>query len=378
VTIGGAYIDSPATPFIASNSVVLDGWVALPTPASTFEIRINGKIIRLRRGDPRSDVAERFPGMQCMSWAAFVDIAAVVDARQVLVADVFIDGHIVHRGYFRCKSAEGSPRPLVYFLHIAKTGGTSVRASLERWSNNLPMLHVYDEGLVDPAQYLSLSDSALSQYDIVYGHFWHGLHQNKSRPYRYVTLLRDPYEFIASNYFYRKYERAEPKFTRMKSIFEALEDPALESTLDNMFVRCIGGCDEARRVGPDDLATALVNMRNDFDLVCFTDEMERTVSKLASYFGVPLEHKRLNVTRGTAERTALDWGAFMRAAKPLVKWDLELCAAARRTFDQAASANALGIGSSSGSEDLHTDSHASPSVRNTIRLVNSTPPAKSN
>jgi hypothetical protein len=335
--LGAVHIDSPAEHLIAADSIVFEGWVALPNAQSSFTFRLNGQDVRILLAEHRPDVAETHAGHVCRSWRAFVDVSVLVDDNGVLVADLFIDGQIVHRTYYRCQR-KGLSRPLVYFMHIAKTGGTSIRASLERRSSSVRMLQVYEEGLVEPIQYMGVSDNAMKDYDLVYGHFYYGLHRGKSRPYRYVTMLRDPFEVIASTYFFNKYEQSHPKFVGMKSIFEALEDPSLFASFDNILVRCIAGVEDGSKpVDAADLSTAIVNLRTDFDIVCFTHEMERTAAKFSAYFGVPLQHRRDNVTRSSAERVALNWGEFKAAAKAYTRWDLELYSAAQRMFEGAGS-----------------------------------------
>jgi hypothetical protein len=101
-------------------------------------------------------------------------------------------------------------------------------------------------------------------------------------------------------------------------------------------VRCVSGASPDSPISAPDLTAALVNLRKDFDMVCFTEDMDRATTQLSAYFGVPILHRRDNATPSTAERAALNWAEFKEAAKKLVRWDLELYSAARRIFDHPA------------------------------------------
>lgn len=96
------------------------------------------------------------------------------------------------------------------YIHVPKCGGTSILAVLEKWFNENFYKHYYDEkNNKMPPKYNLRSDVCIC------GHF------NKKRQFgimdyypeadQFVTILRDPFERVASIYFYVKRVERERK-----------------------------------------------------------------------------------------------------------------------------------------------------------------------
>lgn len=85
----------------------------------------------------------------------------------------------------------------VYYLHIPKTGGTSLISFLD---------NQFDPDTVCPAQLLpelfALPLESMEQYRLFRGHLWHGLGAYVGRNLSYVTMLRDPVQRTVSWYLH--------------------------------------------------------------------------------------------------------------------------------------------------------------------------------
>lgn len=85
----------------------------------------------------------------------------------------------------------------VYYLHIPKTGGTSLISFLDEQ---------FDPEDICPAQLLpelfALPFESLERYRLFRGHLWHGLASYLRRDLTYITMLRDPVQRTVSWYLH--------------------------------------------------------------------------------------------------------------------------------------------------------------------------------
>ncbi|WP_426029388.1 hypothetical protein [Caulobacter sp. DWP3-1-3b2] len=129
-------------------------------------------------------------------------------------------------------------KTIFYFMHVPKTAGTAVLSRLRSATANLKMLEIYDsDGNFSPAQLRALSPRSLQKYDLIYGHFDYGVHASFENPHRYLTILRDPFDFVLSQYFFPKYVLREPLHIAHRSIFDFLNEHS--GHLDNSFCRAL-------------------------------------------------------------------------------------------------------------------------------------------
>lgn len=89
----------------------------------------------------------------------------------------------------------------VIFLHIAKTGGSTLSNVLRRqYSPQVCYDHVRHPGGKRPLDDLPLEDR--TRLRCMLGHYFFGIHDALPQPAAYVTMLREPVERVLSMYSY--------------------------------------------------------------------------------------------------------------------------------------------------------------------------------
>jgi hypothetical protein len=93
--------------------------------------------------------------------------------------------------------------PLLCFVHVPKTGGTSLQVILEdpiRYGHSgaRPVFHIGRPE--DAARFLALPAPEQDRHLGVFGHMPFGIDRRLARPVRYITFLRDPVERTLSSY----------------------------------------------------------------------------------------------------------------------------------------------------------------------------------
>ena len=91
------------------------------------------------------------------------------------------------------------------FLHMPKTGGTSLRAVLLRSLGGRASIKLMNQ---DEAPLLAMSPEARAALGMVEGHMLYGVHERIPGPCVYITILREPAARLRSWY---RYVRRNPK-----------------------------------------------------------------------------------------------------------------------------------------------------------------------
>jgi hypothetical protein len=304
--------------------------------AITFEV--NGIPVEQIRRLRRDGVSALYPESDVVGFEFWIDAYRYMRLPSRAL-------HLVARGkgvlaerlfWVRPRDAvEASQSLLTLFLHMSKTGGTAIRRSMETIAAAASPIY---QGIL-PAYYmphvLDLTPETVSHFDFVFGHLWYGAHQiAKGRPYIYLTVLREPYAFLESLYFYQKY--AVGAITH-HSIFDFLADIEYKNETDNHFVRMLSGRPRGRDpLTTEDLQLAIANIDRDFAFVGIAEDMTGTLQQLSVITGFDLRSTgRENVTPPSEERQTLDRSAFASAAGELVKYDLEVYRYVKAKFFQS-------------------------------------------
>ncbi len=143
---------------------------------------------------------------------------------------------------------------MLMFLHLPKTGGTTLSAILRDLYSGRPYL---DHESLDnrPATLHDLTKEQRASLVLAMGHYRWGLHQTLGCAPHYITLLRDPVERVLSTY----------SFLVLQGYpgYEALAGTSLEAFLDlshearNLQMRMLSGAGDEEDGDPEQAAANL-------------------------------------------------------------------------------------------------------------------------
>lgn len=253
-------------------------------------------------------------------------------------------------------SAVAQSRPIVLFLHIPKTAGTTLNKVVyanydlravsnekpeeQSWENQLLLFapdgiyHVRGgfHGAISDADI----DSIRRQIDpdkakVILGHFSFGLHGIFARPSTYVTFLRDPIDRVVSLYHHcvRFQNDDFGVLSRRLSLGEFASQPGAA----NDQVRRLSGLEPGSTQQSSVIQQAKMNLRKHFSFVGITERFDEAVLLLSRTLGWRRIHYRPKlVNQEKPDKVALPPQVLETVAKAN-SLDMELFEYARELFD---------------------------------------------
>jgi hypothetical protein len=239
---------------------------------------------------------------------------------------------------FKASKADAPRSPTVIFLHIPKTGGTTLHKILEQ-NHKRKQILTFD-GSHHPAQierFAKLPERRRARYRLIKGHLQFGFHRLVPGDSTYVTFLREPIARALSFYSHAR-TRSDHYLYRLlkneKLDLRTLLEQRTTSELFNQQTHMIAGdqSDSDCSVGRSALETAKQNLQAHFSFVGLTEEFDASVVLLGRVFGWSLPfYVKTNVSSEEMRAEDIDskTRALLREANAL---DLELYEFARTMF----------------------------------------------
>jgi len=250
---------------------------------------------------------------------------------------------------------EAQPRehadpPTLIFLHVAKTGGSTVQRIIRKNVKPSLVLAVGKEGTNGdrpPREdtirvFMKRPESERAAARLVQGHTIFGIHEAIPRPSTYFTILRDPVALTVSHY---RYVRRNPRHflhevASSLTLREFVESGVSLET-DNSQARAISGDRETPfgSCGRAMLESATANLESRFSVVGTTERFEEMLAMLHLEFGwARLGFIRVNVSPGYQRKEEIDRSTISLISE-LNAVDRELHAWGNRSMDRRIAAD---------------------------------------
>jgi len=203
--------------------------------------------------------------------------------------------------------------PLLIFVHIPKTAGTTLGSLIARQYNVDNIFFCHPERSVtgktpEDFQLLPLEDRL--KYKVISGHLSFGLHERLDDPCTYIAVLRDPVDRAISHYYYvrkRKDHYLHDKVMSENLTLEEYVTKGVTLEMDNgqtrMLVGDMGYATPFGECPPEFLEQAKRNIREKFAVIGTSERFDETllVAKKVLGWSMPL-YISWKVTRDRPKR----------------------------------------------------------------------------
>jgi hypothetical protein len=234
-------------------------------------------------------------------------------------------------------SADSSPRPLIIFLHLPKTGGTTLRHIIRR---QYPpgAVHAVIQPRPSLARLRAICQILPPETAVFEGHMAFGAHQFLARSSTYITLLRNPVDRVISAYYYILSHPANALHEALRLEGASLKEYASSGRFPGAANRQTGFlCGRGPLPEPctaDMLETAKRNLREYFSIVGLTERFDEMLIVLKRTFGWrSVLYTRQNVATNRPAKDSVDRDT-LRAIEHSNRFDLELYDYARSMFEE--------------------------------------------
>lgn len=209
------------------------------------------------------------------------------------------------------------------FMHIPKTAGTTLRRVIQKKYQSSELMEFF------PKNINSISKEKLNEVKYVYGHNPFGFHTYFSRPFTYITILRDPIDRIISEYYYLVEQpmhdvyiskQIQEKNMNLEDYVTSLDEKIQLRTM-NMQTRYASGVDSPKYV---DLEKAKENLNKYFSVVGITEMFDESLYFIMKETGRGgVSYQKTNITKRRPKKDDLPKGLIDKI-KNTNQLDIEL------------------------------------------------------
>jgi hypothetical protein len=169
------------------------------------------------------------------------------------------------------------------FLHMPKTGGTTMHAILKRQYRAENTFRTNPEQHWESLRvFREFSDKEKSKIELITGHMRFGIHEHVEQPWYYLTFLRDPIQRVISYYYYilgyqKHYLHQKIKSENMS--LEAVLEGGVSREFNNFQTRRISGQDRADygHCSNEMLDMAIKNIDQYFPVAGLTEKFDESL-----------------------------------------------------------------------------------------------------
>lgn len=178
-------------------------------------------------------------------------------------------------------------------MHIPKTGGLTLRRVIDKQYKKEDIIDLNLKKIKDYGHTLS---NKLRTKSFIYGHVRFGVHQYKTGPFQYITMLRDPVERIISTYYFIKENPKNNLHHVVKNMtleqFVKEDAPRIKKAIENHQTRFVSG----KRV--PDLEIAKKNLSKHFAVVGITERYNESIFLMKKALGWgDIDYQKINATK---------------------------------------------------------------------------------
>ena len=189
-----------------------------------------------------------------------------------------------------------TPDHTLFFLHVPKTGGLTLRRLLSSLYPDEQVCPFHNKW-GDLATVYDVDDEAVQQHRLVQGHYHYSAHQRLRRPLRTMIFLRDPVRRSISHY---RHFRRWPETDFHREVYQVplsdfLDNPDYRTEIVNVSLRQLSN-------DTYDLELALHHLEQ-FDFIGLTEQFNASMAMLSYQFGLPplLNYEKINVAPRQAD-----------------------------------------------------------------------------
>jgi hypothetical protein len=236
-------------------------------------------------------------------------------------------------------------KPLLIFLHIPKTAGTTFNRIIDREYGTSSVFSLYEPRAREAmAELLEMSEAQRSSIRVLRGHEFFGMHEFFRPPAIYFTMLREPVDRIVSHYYYVR-RASKHRFHRtVTSQNMSLEEyicRGRSKELDNGQVRLLAGHKandhfDFGQCSEEILEIAKSNLQKHFAVAGLTERFDETLILLRRslrWRRFPF-YIRQNTTKNRLLKDSLSTEA-LNVIKKYNELDVRLYEYVRERFDES-------------------------------------------
>jgi hypothetical protein len=238
----------------------------------------------------------------------------------------------------RGSQSPAEEQPLVVFLHLRKTAGSTVRFVARRQYRRGELITFDAPPAVGGANRMwnDLPAERRTQIKCVQGHFPFAPNLFAPRTISCLTILRDPVQRVVSFYFFNLHNpetRFHAAINRNRLTLEQFVQSEQFAEIHNLQTRMLAGANADS--GPSEmLDTAIANLRERFAVVGVSERLDETLLLCRAKFGWRrLVYRRINVTHRRPQLNAIS-AETIAAIERANTLDRTLYNGARERMDQ--------------------------------------------